>query len=92
MNETIVTPRRGRRFEARTTGWVVSLSHDTASGKSRLLIVDAQDFSAPPVAIVHLPQRVPPGAHGSWVADSAFNRTPLASEVSMRPTAGFHHS
>ena len=50
-------------------GWVLSLSHDTGSGESRLLIIDAQNFSAPPVAVVHLPRRVPYGAHGSWVPD-----------------------
>lgn len=51
-------------------GWVISLSHDTVSGESRLLIIDAQDFAAPPVATVHLPRRIPYGAHGSWVPDS----------------------
>ena len=50
-------------------GWVISLTHDTASGESRLVIIDAQNFSAPPVATVHLPRRVPYGAHGSWVPD-----------------------
>lgn len=50
-------------------GWVLSLSHDTRSGSSRLLIIDAQRFDQPPVAVVHLPQRVPYGAHGSWVPD-----------------------
>ena len=54
-------------------GWIISLSHDTTSDQSRLLIIDAQDFSAPPVATVHLPRRVPYGAHGSWVPD-----TPMA--------------
>uniref|UniRef100_UPI000345BB63 carotenoid oxygenase family protein n=1 Tax=Ilumatobacter nonamiensis TaxID=467093 RepID=UPI000345BB63 len=52
-------------------GWVISLTHDTSSDQSRLIIVDAQDFSAPPVATVHLPRRVPYGAHGSWVPDTA---------------------
>lgn len=50
-------------------GWIVTLTHDTASDESRLIVVDAQDFTAPPVATVHLPQRVPYGAHGSWVPD-----------------------
>ena len=51
-------------------GWVISLAHDTNSGESKLLIIDADDFSAPPVATVHLPRRVPYGAHGSWVPDA----------------------
>jgi carotenoid cleavage dioxygenase-like enzyme len=50
-------------------GWIISLSHDTTSDESRLLIIDAQNFSAPPVATIHLPRRVPYGAHGSWVPD-----------------------
>ncbi|NNE72598.1 MAG: hypothetical protein HKN26_02955 [Acidimicrobiales bacterium] len=51
-------------------GWVISLSHDENTQESRLVIVDAQDFTADPVAIVHLPARVPYGAHGSWVPSS----------------------
>lgn len=51
-------------------GWVISLAHDTRTDESRMVIVDAQDFTAPPVAVVHLPRRVPYGAHGSWVPDS----------------------
>jgi carotenoid cleavage dioxygenase len=50
-------------------GWIISLSHDTTSGESQLLIIDAQNFAAPPVAVVHLPRRVPYGAHGSWIPD-----------------------
>lgn len=55
-------------------GWVVTIVHDTASNRSKLIIVDAQDFTAEPVATVHLPQRVPYGAHGSWVPSSALSR------------------
>ena len=54
-------------------GWVISLTHDTTSDESRMIIVDAQNFSAPPVATIHLPRRVPYGAHGSWVPDSKIN-------------------
>ena len=50
-------------------GWVISLAHDTNSGESRLLIIDAQDFSAAPVATIHLPRRGPSGAPGSWIPD-----------------------
>jgi carotenoid cleavage dioxygenase-like enzyme len=51
-------------------GWVMSIVHDERSGRSRLIIVDAQNFSAPPVATIELPQRVPYGAHGTWIADT----------------------
>ncbi|HQZ33260.1 MAG TPA: carotenoid oxygenase family protein [Ilumatobacteraceae bacterium] len=52
-------------------GWVLSLAHDTTSDQSKLLIIDAQRFNAPPVAVIHLPRRVPYGAHGNWVPDAA---------------------
>ena len=48
-------------------GWVMTICHDEVSGQSRFVIVDAQDFAAPPVATIHLPERVPYGAHGSWI-------------------------
>ncbi len=52
-------------------GWVLNLIHDTVSDESRLIILDAQNFSAPPVAVVHMPRRVPYGAHGTWVPTAA---------------------
>jgi carotenoid cleavage dioxygenase len=53
---------------AEDQGYVMTIVHDTATEKSRLVIIDAQNFSAPPLATIHLPQRVPYGAHGNWVA------------------------
>jgi carotenoid cleavage dioxygenase-like enzyme len=50
-------------------GWIMTYVYDAATNTSDLVIIDAQNFSAPPVAIVHLPVRVPVGFHGSWVAD-----------------------
>jgi carotenoid cleavage dioxygenase len=52
---------------AEDDGYVMAIVHDTAIEKSRLIIIDAQNFNAPPLATIHLPQRVPYGAHGSWV-------------------------
>jgi len=39
--------------------------------KHDLVIVDAPDFTAPPVATVHLRRRVPFGFHGCWVRDAS---------------------
>ena len=55
--------------KAEDEGWVLSLVHSETTGKSRLIIVDAQEFTSPPVATIELPFRVPYGAHGNWVAD-----------------------
>jgi len=48
-------------------GWVLSVVYDATRDASDVRIIDATDFTAPPVAIVHLPRRVPYGFHGSWV-------------------------
>jgi carotenoid cleavage dioxygenase len=52
-------------------GWVLSVVYDEARDASDLVVIDATDFSIPPVATVHLPQRVPFGFHGSWVPEGA---------------------
>ena len=48
-------------------GWVLSMVFDATRGASDLVILDATSFAGPPVAVVHLPARVPFGFHGSWV-------------------------
>ena len=50
-------------------GYVMSFVYDDGSGKSEFVIADASRFSKPPIARVKLPQRVPFGFHGSWIAD-----------------------
>tara|TARA_B100000427_G_scaffold189514_1_gene157457 strand:+ start:2655 stop:4004 length:1350 start_codon:yes stop_codon:yes gene_type:complete len=52
-------------------GWVITIVHNEEKNSSKLVIIDAQDFGADPVAVVHLPRRVPYGAHGSWIPDSS---------------------
>ena len=66
--EPVFVPATNAKEE--DAGWVLSLVHSETTGKSRLIIIDAQHFAAPPVATIELPFRVPYGAHGNWVADS----------------------
>ena len=54
-------------------GWAMGFVYDDATDSSDLVILDASDLSKPPVARVHLPQRVPFGFHGSWIDDSVMN-------------------
>ena len=49
-------------------GWVLVYATDEAEGVTELRVIEAQDFTAEPVARVVLPQRVPYGAHGSWLS------------------------
>ncbi|WP_327141631.1 carotenoid oxygenase family protein [Nocardia sp. NBC_01327] len=51
------------------SGYLMTYVYEAATDRSDLVILDAADLSAPPVASVHLPRRVPYGFHGSWLAD-----------------------
>jgi carotenoid cleavage dioxygenase len=56
---------------AEDDGWLVSIAtHDHAAVPSRLLVHEAADVAAGPVATVHLPRRVPAGFHGRWIGDT----------------------
>jgi carotenoid cleavage dioxygenase len=48
-------------------GWVLAYTYDVVHDRSALLVIDAEDFAARPVATVQLPQRVPAGLHGTWL-------------------------
>lgn len=50
-------------------GYLMTYAHDPERGASDLVILSARDFTAPPLARVHLPVRVPLGLHGSWVPE-----------------------
>ena len=52
-------------------GWVMTYVYDANRDASDFVILDASRMSAEPVARVKLPQRVPYGFHGSWIADPA---------------------
>jgi carotenoid cleavage dioxygenase len=52
-------------------GWLMGYVHDLGTGTSELVVLDASDMGADPVARVHLPVRVPTGFHGNWIPDRA---------------------
>ena len=51
-------------------GWLLTYVHDEAEDRSDLVVLDAGNVAAAPVATVHLPQRVPAGFHGNWLPDA----------------------
>ncbi len=51
-------------------GYVLSLVLDPERGATDLLVLASQDFTGDPVAVVHLPVRVPYGFHGNWASDT----------------------
>ncbi|MEN9506655.1 MAG: hypothetical protein RI958_2581 [Actinomycetota bacterium] len=50
-------------------GYLMTFTHDSATGRSSFVVLDASDLRSAPIATVPLPQRVPNGFHGSWFAD-----------------------
>ncbi len=65
--EPAFVPRPGSTGE--DDGWILSVVHDATVDRGELVVTDAADLSAPPVARVHLPRRVPFGFHGNWIDD-----------------------
>ena len=55
---------------AEDDGYVMTFVHNPDRGAADLVILAAQDFTAEPVARVHLPARIPLGFHGNWVPDT----------------------
>lgn len=51
-------------------GWLLAYVYDGPDDRSDLVVLDAQDIEADPVATVHLPGRVPAGFHGNWLPDA----------------------
>jgi 8'-apo-carotenoid 13,14-cleaving dioxygenase len=47
-------------------GWLMAFVYDASTDGSELVILDAKDVTAGPVATIQLPQRVPLGFHGNW--------------------------
>jgi carotenoid cleavage dioxygenase-like enzyme len=69
IGEAVFAPKAGRNEEE--AGYVLTFVTDLATMESTFVIVDAEDFSGPPVAVVKLPRRVPLGLHGTWCADES---------------------
>lgn len=62
--EPAFAPRDGAKSE--DDGYLVTFVANADTGASEALIIDAQDFAGPPLARIHIPQRVPLGFHGTW--------------------------
>lgn len=66
--EPVFAPRPHAKSE--DDGYVISFVSSADGQESEALILDAQDFAAPPLARITLPQRVPQGFHATWVKAS----------------------
>lgn len=64
LDEAFFVPAAGSSPE--DGGWLLSYAHDRRTDRSELYIVDASRLTAPPVARIKLPFRIPFGFHGAW--------------------------
>ena len=65
-SEGIFAPKQ--QPESEDDGWLLTCVYDEKSNMSECVILDAQHLDGEPVARVMLPQRVPYGFHGIWIA------------------------
>jgi 8'-apo-carotenoid 13,14-cleaving dioxygenase len=64
--EFVFVPRSDDAAEG--DGWLMGLVINLANETTDYVILDALNFEGEPVAVVHIPHRIPPGFHGNWVA------------------------
>jgi carotenoid cleavage dioxygenase len=65
-NEAPFAPRLGAKDE--DDGYVVTFVADlNAHNTGEVIILDAKNFAAGPIARVQIPQRVPTGFHSTWI-------------------------
>jgi all-trans-8'-apo-beta-carotenal 15,15'-oxygenase len=62
--EPIFVPRSPDSAE--DDGWLLSVVYSAGEHRSRLVVLDARDVEADPVAVAHLRHHVPLGFHGTW--------------------------
>lgn len=55
---------------AEDDGWLLSIVTNRATEQSDLVVLDAHDLSAGPIARVHIPRRVPIGFHANWFPEN----------------------
>ncbi|WP_121492693.1 carotenoid oxygenase family protein [Cupriavidus plantarum] len=66
-SEPIFAPRPSAKAE--DDGWLLCCIYRCATDTSDVVVLEASNIAAGPVATVHLPTRIPAGFHGAWIAD-----------------------
>jgi carotenoid cleavage dioxygenase len=64
IGEAVFAPKAGRSEEG--AGYVLTFATDLTTMESSFIILDTEDFSGEPAAVVKLPRRIPLGLHGNW--------------------------
>lgn len=63
--EVAFVPRKSKKSE--TDGYAISFVFDENTNTSEVVILDVANFENKPLAVIHLPVRVPNGLHGNWI-------------------------
>jgi carotenoid cleavage dioxygenase len=63
-SEAVFVPRSANAAEG--DGWLLATVYRGATNTSDMVVLDATDIEAGPVATVHVPRRIPFGFHGNW--------------------------
>jgi len=64
--EGVFVPRPGATEE--DEGWLMTFMHDEIQNQSELVIMNSQAMMDAPIARILMPQRIPYGFHGTWIA------------------------
>ncbi|MGL4743613.1 MAG: carotenoid oxygenase family protein [Dermatophilaceae bacterium] len=78
-HEATLTRRRHSSVDGDFTPLTTEVVHDATSDRAELVVLDAADVAAAPVAWVHLPQRVPFGFYGNWIDAAELDDDVLAA-------------
>lgn len=68
VGEAAFVPRPGGRHE--DDGYLAAFVHDPVRRTSNFVLLDARRIEEEPVVVIELPQRVPQGLHGNWIAQA----------------------
>ncbi|XP_062115359.1 carotenoid 9,10(9',10')-cleavage dioxygenase 1-like [Humulus lupulus] len=68
-SEAIFVPKVPGVNSEEDDGYLIFFVHDENSGKSEAHVIDAKTMSADPIAVIHLPSRVPYGFHAFFVTE-----------------------
>lgn len=66
FGEAVFAPRAGSADES--DGYILTYAFDSETLATSLVILDAADIAAEPIATLEMPHRVPFGLHGSWLS------------------------
>lgn len=65
VGEAVFAPSQTSEIE--DNGYLMLFVYDSVSDQSELVILDAMNFGAAPLARIKMPRRIPNGLHGSWM-------------------------